>query len=118
MPNLPKLVGTDGGDHPIAIKNDLDGDDLFDGEIDYKKNGRRIRRAFGQQPDDSKAKLSQIKEQLKKNGRFVLGNRNAPGKKVVNVAKKIDFEDIFGIGMNSTLRDGNARKERRGILNK
>jgi len=47
-----------------------------------------------------------------------LGNRNAPGKKVVNVAKKIDFEDIFGIGMNSTLRDGNARKERRGILNK
>ena len=93
MPQLPQLVaGDDPRDQQISIKNDLNCEDLLDGKIEYKKNGRKIRRVG---ESDNRAKLSQIKEKLKRNGRYVM-SKNTPGKKMAYVAKRIDFSEIFG----------------------
>ena len=41
-------------------------------------------------------KLTQIKEQLKKNGRFVF-SKHTPGKRLAYVAKKVDLQDLFNL---------------------
>ena len=105
------MAGDDPRDQQISIKNDLNCEDLLDGKIEYKKNGRKIGRAG---EADNRAKLSQIKEKLKRNGRYVM-SKNTPGKKMAYVAKRIDFSEIFGTNSQGSFRGLTNANDRRSF---